>query len=754
MKQRNLKKGLAVLLATALLAGVLGGCGKNAPEGGSSPEQPQDTSAADKGRYVEQEEILPEALADWSIQQLFSVDGELHLLVSRLEEERTVLQEWARQEDGFKDVTKSWLTSMDLPPQDWMSVRLVQNKDGQQYLYAGYIAEGEDSFLGHLWKENGDTATEITPEKWSVLNEDWGMYEMIQGLAALDNGTLAAVSYTSMDILSGEDGSVIETRPISGLYEGGILTDGENTYLCSSGGNGGEIEKRKDGMDSNMVTIPFPAGASGSGDGTIMVGSSGSLALSVLKDGTLIAADENGIFRLPEGNPDGEWEKLVDGVETDFSMTDYACMGFAALEDGSIYALIQTGDRQKLNRYEYDPEAVSQVAQVLKVYTVFENPTLKQAAILYHKAHPETLISIEYEYPMYSYEHPDYDAIYKKLNTTLMGDDAPDLLVMDHLNMDSYASKGLLTDLDDIVRPLEEDGTLLSNITSTYVREEGKRYVVPLLFGFQLAIGRDIPAESMRSMEALADFLSGADYSYMGPHTPAELVDEFYPYFCDELVNGKQLDKEATGRYLEYLKAIADNCGIINTRAEDSFVYTMWELADKAKLAFTEADGFTDCMFPMSMVDYIKGDFTAFENRFIPSLQMGVCVKSRYQDIAKDFLLFALSEQAQNSDFSGGFPVNKAALQKQETKDRSTFTAFLSIAADDGGTIDFESKAYSPETAARLSAICQTLDRPIKEDAKIREVLAECLGAYLDGTSTKEDTVQKIEDGLKMYLAE
>ena len=42
----------------------------------------------------------------------------------------------------------------------------------------------------------------------------------------------------------------------------------------------------------------------------------------------------------------------------------------------------------------------------------------------------------------------------------------------------------------------------------------------------------------------------------------------------------------------------------------------------------------------------------------------------------------------------------------------------------------------------------------MKEHAKILEVLTECVGGFLDGSQSKEDTIQKIEDGLKMYLAE
>ena len=68
--------------------------------------------------------------------------------------------------------------------------------------------------------------------------------------------------------------------------------------------------------------------------------------------------------------------------------------------------------------------------------------------------------------------------------------------------------------------------------------------------------------------------------------------------------------------------------------------------------------------------------------------------------------------------------------------------------------MEFAIRQYSDETAEALLAICKALDKPAMEDAKIREVLTEALGAYLEGSQTDEATVQRIEDGLKMYLAE
>lgn len=240
----------------------------------------------------------------------------------------------------------------------------------------------------------------------------------------------------------------------------------------------------------------------------------------------------------------------------------------------------------------------------------------------------------------------------------------------------------------------------------------------------------------------------------MGSLTTDELVDMFYPFFCDKMVKDKALDQEILGRCLECLKAIGDNSGMIERRQENEVSLGMWDLSANAKLAFTEAGGFSNFMFPMSIVDYIKGDFTAFENSFIPSLQTGICTKSAYADTAEDFLKFALSEQVQNSETYQGFPINSRALQNLADKDRSNMASVAAIKGDDGGYVEFESKPYSKETAKRLTDICKSLDKPIKEDTKIREVLIESLGGYLNGTESLEAAIQKIEDGLKMYLAE
>ena len=158
-------------------------------------------------------------------------------------------------------------------------------------------------------------------------------------------------------------------------------------------------------------------------------------------------------------------------------------------------------------------------------------------------------------------------------------------------------------------------------------------------------------------------------------------------------------------------------------------------------------------MAPLAIMDYIQGDFSAFENCFVPMVQTGICAKSSHKDTARDFLQFALSETAQMTDSYGGFPVNAAALEKAAHSDRTDAEAETDILAE-GGYVEFKIRDFSPEMADRLVAVCKGLNRPVKEDEKIREVLIEILGGYLNGTQSLEDMVQMAEDGLKMYLAE
>lgn len=733
------KRFAALAVTLAMLTGLLAGCGKQ--------NQQEDTPAVqEKGRYVESEQTLPEEWSGWTARQLFVRDDKLHLVMAKAEDERLAVRELEQTEEGFADVTGQWLEDIVLPAEQWIDLRLMQDGNGVQYLFSQY-GDG-DEYKGHLWKSEGDAAVEVTPEDWNRLNEEWGIYEMIFGIAALDSGQLFVNGAMAMSLVSGQDGSTLESEASTGDYAETVLSDGQNIYLVcrDSSGNVGQIEKRPEGKKKGAEIIP------------IDLESKNGLSFCAADDGTIIAAGNSGIFRYAA---DGDkWERLLPGSETSFALSDRWCVGLAALKDGGIYALFsQDGGNAILNEYRYDPDAVAEVTEVLKLYAVEESYLLQNAVALYHRTHPEVMIETEYAYSLddsYSNVEYDYNEVYQKLNTMLMSGDAPDILVLDHLNPDSFIEKGLLADLSGVLAPMEEDGELLKNITDSYRAEDGGTYVIPLQFGFSYITGRDITAADMQSIETLAAFLKGKQESYMGCKTVEDMVDLFYPYFCDDIVKEKTLDKDVLREKLEAMKIIADNCGIVEKYDDkNNRRHNIWDLASEIKLAIEKgAAGFNDCMFDVAITDYIKGEFAAFENQFIPSLETAVCTKSQKQETAKDFIRFALSEQIQDQDYYSGFPVNARSLEKLTLRDRSDMAAVTTIEGDDGSEVMFEIKAFPEVTAQRLAEICKTVSRPVKEDAKIREVLIDSLGSYLRGQGSLEDAVSEIEKGLNMYLAE
>ena len=735
----------------AIVMGLFTGCGKkNDLQIAASPDEVQ------KGRYVETELSLPEEWKDKNISQIFRSGDELHFLVAGGSEGQTTLEEWKLEEgDTLTEVTKDWLKAFpegkDLENSD--SFTLLQDAEGNQYLY-GNCYRDEESSSAHLWKETDGNALDITPQKWlePIDMDGYRFYDTPQYVTLTEDGLLVGLSYFSLDVVLAQDGSMVSSQESDSLIDSGTLADnkwvsavGDTLYLAQADEQGsvnGLLQMQLDGNNGAKAkgVIPFSQD------------SYSSAYFSVLEDGTVYAADADGFFRCDVG--DTNWQKLLQGIDTGFSLSDQWCRDIVALSDGSVYAWFGSESGDKIMIYRYDPDAVIEVTEELTLYTVEESFFLQQAAVQYHKQHPEVLIHVDAAISMtdkYS-GNADYQQIYQDLNTSLTSGNGPDLMVMDHLKLDTYASKGLLLDLQEILQPMEEDGTLLSNITTAYEEADGRRYAVPLQFGLLLAVGRDVQPEEMSSMDAIAKAVSGKTESYMGDRTCGELVEEFYPLIVDDILQNRQVNRDTLHPWLEDLKKIADNCGILPSRKEGRAA-NIWDLGSDVRLVLQETDGFNEAMMPYAVADLLNANVVSMENAFYPKMVLGINSRSEHVETAKEFLHFALSEELQSVDTYEGFPVNAKALETQAAADRSMAEAYTTYDID-GSTAEFAIKAYSEETANHLMELCRAATLCLKEDTQIETSLTESLQAYLNGQASVEEAMDAVEGSLKMYLAE
>lgn len=733
-------KRISLLLAGVLI--FLSGCGA----GGDGAAVNETTGA--KGRYVENEVTLPDAIKDKAIVQIAEWDGRLRILLSGEEvgaaAGETTFQEWEYDGTEFVEVTEAWLRQLSAPGRQYLSAKILRNKDEREtsYFYALY-KEGEEDYKGHLWKVSGDSLTEITPEKWQERN-DYGFYDYPMDIALAD-GTLVGNIYGTLDFYQAEDGKLIRQTPLTGQYLETVATWGGQYYLMEStdGQTVTSVNAFAAKDDSEAGRIPFSQEAISFN------------FISIIEDGTILLGNGDGFFRCRQG--ENSFEKLMAGVDTSLGRIDIWCQAVTALPDGSFYAAYMNESQAGiLMRYVYDPEAVNEVTETLALYSVEESFLLQQAAVLFHKEHPEVMIEVETEV---SFDdkfqgNVDYRQIYQELNTKLIAGEAADILVMDNLNQDALIEKGLLVDINDIVVPLEQDGQLLENITGSYLREDGKRYMVPLGFSMVLAVGREIDIAQMADMPALAGTLSSEQESLMGPLTPDELLDRFFPYFCRDLIQNNELNQEVLKTNLEYLKIIGENSGILSGRSDMERPSNIFDIASTARLVLEENTGFNDAMLPIAAATLVNGSYTAFDNTFYPKLEIGINAASEHVETAKEFIAFALSRQIQDHDYYQGYPVHADSLEFQSQADRSMAEAYTTIAVGDGGEQEFAIGQYGEQDAGKLLEACHSVNRIAGIDETVRDKILASLPAYLDGTIQLEEAAQAITGELRMYLQE
>lgn len=745
------KRFMVCLMALSLLCGALAGCGGENAETDDSRSGTKGSAAGTddretaKGGYREKQVKLPEEMEEAS---LIMLEREGELLKAYFQEERDgKTRIHAYTYDGgeaWTEVTPAWMQAWSVPG-GYASCRILRGKDGSEYLFAAYVdPEAGDNYVGHLFAAaDGQELRDLTPAEWKQEDETYHFYDVPTDLAILDNGLLAVRYYSKTEIYDLASG---EKKWAKDDYESAeqIYGTGEQYALvkCSMGGEFTGVEIYTPGKDG-----PDKVFAADQSDG-------GDTRLDILEDGTLIVANRNGLFNVPAEA--GQIENpFIKGSDT--SLADFTMSFLEIKAVGEVYYALFAGEdgSQTLMQYVYDPNMEQVPVVELTLYTLYESYTAKQAAALYHKQHPEVVIRVE---TALSYEeqyagNTDLNDIQAKFNAELMAGKGADLFILDDLDIRNLAEKGLLADIEDVVEPLEQAGSLLANITGMYRQEDGKRFAVPLKFSLNLLVGNGIDAAAVHDMKSLAAALEGREESSLGVMTVRDLVDTFAPYFISEIIQGKELDTEALAEHLGYLKTIADNCRIVPEYSETAQPGSIFSLPSLGAV-FCRAEGFGQAMQPLSAARLVKGTWNSFQDTFTPAQQIGINARSEHMDIARDFVAFALSEQAQDSDFYDGFSVNTASLEKQKNKDRSDSEAIAAVTTPDGGFLELEIKDFSPEEADRLMEICRNLKHPAERDSAVENEIAAALPAYLSGEKSLEETVREIEGVLGMYLAE
>ncbi len=523
------KRLLAVILALAMLAGVMAGCSKQGQtnEPGTEASDNKTPSAAvgtsDKAtvtaKYAYKAEYLDiTAQFEW-INQICAAGNNVYITASVKDEEITETDDvtgetytYYNYRDGLfrLDMQTGEVTELEnfsLPdiPEGWQ---------GGTNVYSMQAAEdGSLWLLLNFYTYRYNVPEDFNPE----TDQEWNYYEQGEEKSSILHVAADGSTIGELDVQPEREEDQDYYSNISSFYvddAGNVFaSDWQNVYVFDSEGNqlfkldcsenGGNLCKLNSGTVGISAYVydettqtggqrfkPIDVQAQEFGDEIKLPQSAYSFYPG--DDVYDLYYDSNGKifgYNLDSGTP----EKVVDWIECDINSNDLN--GYALLPDGRVVAFL----------YDWDSESGTSKMQMVTLTRVdastlpektaitlaclYLDWDLREEIVEFNKASEQYRIVVN-DYSEYNTED-DYTAGITKLNTEILSGKVPDLfLVNDNMPVDQYAGQGVIADLYQF---LDNDAELsrdqLVQPVLKALEKNGKLYELPTAFYVQTAFG-------------------------------------------------------------------------------------------------------------------------------------------------------------------------------------------------------------------------------------------------------------------------
>ena len=737
------------------------------------PAQAEETEAA-RGRYLESDATVPEGVFPRDIERM--EDGSLSL-IGQMTGESTSNYVVYNSTDGGASWKEQYTIAYGDETAYWSDVKLSPKGGG-----AAIVMEESDS--ASAAQEDGMFEMKYTfvsfdasgsQQETEFAGDDLRMLEFTQ------EGELTALTYSSGALLlnpeTGETLSEIAGTQANMLGicadEALLMTDEEvQRYDIHTG----EPKTRDEALNDAL----YAAGDAQSGKAVYMQTTAYGYPILFAQDeeGRLYYCTGNGIFsHMMDGNV---VEQVVDGTLVSLSSPSVAMQAMAVCGQTFYVLMTEDGMTGKLLKYEYDPDMASVPERELTVYSLTENESVRQAIVTFQKKYPDTYVN--YMTGMSGADGVTAADALRTLNTDILAGNGPDVLLLDGMSVDTYALQGLLADLTEVVKEVEDKDGLIENIVDTYRKDE-QLVAVPIRFGIEMAAGltQQYPLDgTFESLEALA-----AQPGVLDPFDIANMAQLLYPVCAGSWVKEDEtIDQEKLAEYVNGIKRISDAYraqaspeDLEKLTAYENGEYGQWE--DMA--AYAEIDGLSagtmELLGGMSkmrigalggLISYAgilsveteEGPATAEllsmqqENVFYPSGVLSILNTSDEQERAGEFVAHLLSGETQDGE-GYGFPVNRASFEKLLTEKQFEEGAFGATSSNTDG--DMMELVYEWPTEEEMDALRKMVDSLTTcadtERVKRETVTAE-VRRCMSGEITADEAVNSIMQKLNLYLAE
>ncbi len=401
----------------------------------------------------------------------------------------------------------------------------------------------------------------------------------------------------------------------------------------------------------------------------------------------------------------------------------------------------------------------------LIVFSLQYEACIEEMIDLYEKEHPD--VSVEYRYGMDMEGKLSVSDAVGMLETELTAGGGSDVIIMDGLDVQSYAEAGWLMELSDVYDAiLEENPNCLETVMSAYRTEEGI-YAIPSKVSIPILIAPETDIDTITDIESLTEYIKASDPPCQGNDLNIyhweELFDILYPIYSLKI-----FDAEGTyhGEEMEaFLLEFQELWNVLQERTPErpedidkfpNIETYMFRLIYREYTGQKIALGNVQCTQSMEIFydvkhselsdneDYIYQIFSEDgENIYTPLLMFSINRNSNNKMTAEDFVktMFSVNIQKINYfDYYQGIPVNIDAVLVSNREEKG-FSGMIDM-SEERAFVRFYFQ-YEEDMNAYI-ALLRKLDTPVKKKAEIQEMIRISMAEYMEHRMTKEDVLHNI----------
>lgn len=496
----------------------------------------------------------------------------------------------------------------------------------------------------------------------------------------------------------------------------------------------------------------------------------------------------DGLFR--SALESGEVEQIVDGALSTFG--DEEVVRLLTLEDEKFLA--QFADNS-LILYTYDSTVPKVPDRELNVYSLTEQPMIRQAVTNFKKEHTD--VYVRYEIGYTEEEGVSREEAVKNLNVRLAAGKGPDVLILEEYGKeaDAYISKGMLADLSGLFTGMQGEDEVLPNIIEG-MKTDGKLCLMPMYIEIPVIVGEREAIRQAQTLTGLADYAeacAGKDAGGIVGIHDSEVLSHVLTIAAAQswMQDADTLREEGLREFLTQAKRIyeAEDLSVTQEQREvideievNAEAYQRGEVIREKRqvgvnvsylaggfqrVAFGELQKvWSDVLWITTLQRLRDGmDFALYQGQgkevFLPHLLTGINAVSPNRDAAEAFLkvMFGRRTQAETD----GFPVNLAALQDrfsdtqiELSEDYNTgISRVYPVAGREDRTVE-EIKFYwpDPEQTKHFMALFTSVKTPAGCPRELLDTVCEITPLVMEGSLSVEEGLEQIQQNMALSLAE